>query len=641
MPNSSFLWIIGFSRNPSALQPAPPNAVHSSILQFALLYALLALPSAGLAQNLGENFETLTTVEFVQLPQGSVPDQESNWQQFTLPIGGIGDGFDDNREMWFRFQLERNASHSMTSLYFYRYNHSINVFFNGEKIGGDSFREGRQTVSWNRPRLVDIQNANWKPGRNEVLVQFTPSYFGGTFAPILVGESEQLSRLYAERLFRQVKINEWLQVFGIFSTLLALVLWSVRKKDVVYLLFAGVAGCWSILTTHMVVYYNLLSYRFWLPLVHIAIDFWALCFYFFIARLIELEIRTSGRLLRAWTALALAWNLITPMEVFPHDLWWTGAYFFHLVGIGFISYILIRVVAVAVSTRQPLAMSICAALVVQIGFFLHDLYLVWFSTISDWQAMYYSQFAFPLIIAVFTVTLLERFTSALSLAEELNRDLEEKVERSSRIIEKTYAENRKLELRNVAENERINIYRDLHDDVGSKLLSIVHAGRVTSTDSRMEDLAKSALESLRNAVSRVNNPDQSLPDLLAELAEESALRLRGSNHRFQWRQPEQIPNVVVSSPLVFNLNRVFKEVVSNIIRHAQAGKVDISVSVEGELWCFEVRDDGCGFDPENQQGNGVQNIKSRAAEIGAEVQWNRSDSGGVIFKICLVLAPGT
>src|SRR5690606_6775651 len=99
-------------------------------------------------------------------------------------------------------------------------------------------------------------------------------------------------------------------------------------------------------------------------------------------------------------------------------------------------------------------------------------------------------------------------------------------------IEKQYAERRLLEINQAAEQERLKIYRDLHDDVGSRLLTIIHADQ----HNRLGDTARAALESLRQAVSRANTPDQHIEKFMDEVHEETELRLVGSGHEVSWEQ---------------------------------------------------------------------------------------------------------
>lgn len=203
-------------------------------------YALLITTRASAQTPDSEAIQVIGQVWSIESDADTPPADSADWQLTALPIADlIGNAEHSDRVLWFRFELDEPEDRRLYSLYFYRYNLSIDVFFNGQRIGGDTYVEGRQTVSWNHPRLVDIQQANWELGNNSVYIRFQASYFGGTFSEILFGPQEVLQPLYDDRMFRQVRVNEWLQASGILVTLLVLALWIMRRQDPVYLLFVG------------------------------------------------------------------------------------------------------------------------------------------------------------------------------------------------------------------------------------------------------------------------------------------------------------------------------------------------------------------------------------------------------------------
>lgn len=598
-------------------------------LSALLLFFLCVLGNqCALAQDTDSDFLILDNVEYLISHSNTPPADSQTWQKLPLPLGTLlADEDESNRIIWMRFELNQPSNNELHSLYFYRYNLSLEVFFNGEKIGGDSYQKNRQTVAWNRPKLIDIQNSNWLPENNIVHVRFITSYYGGTFAPIIFGNHNDLEPLYQDRLFRQIRVNEWLQVTGIIVTLLAFTLWLARRKDMIYLFFAGMTASWTLLTTHMVIYHNPIDYQYWLSLIHLSIDIWVLLLFSFLTRLTNISSPRAEKAIRYWAAVAIVWNLLGSLEY-----WWVGVYAIHLIGNFFIAYILARIVTQALRHRDKLAIAISLTVLLQLGFFAHDLLMIFLTNSDNWQsANYYSHLAFPLMLAVFIASLLNRFTSALTLAESLNKDLEAKVEKSRQIIEKSYAEKRQLELTQAAEKERLSIYRDLHDDVGSKLLSIVHADR----DSKLGELAKAALESLRHAVSRANSPKQKLSIFLSQLSEEAGLRLEGSGHQLDWAQPEHLPDITLPSETVFNLNQVFRELVSNIIRHADANTVKIELCTLDNQWFFEVQDNGRGMSSETKIGNGLNHIDHRMKELGGHTEWIYNTGSGVKVRLHL------
>lgn len=596
------------------------------LITICVCAALWAVSASASAQNFAERFHVIDSVEYLQADSLTPPAANSDWQPLPLPYGSRESKVKVYSDvLWLRFKLDKPEDAAGYSLYFHRHNLSLDLYFNGQKIGGDTYRPNRFTTSWNHPLIINIQDANWQVTSNEVMIRFVSSGFGGFFYQIVFGKTDELYPLWESTYFQRIKINGWLQVVGFLVTAFALCLWSFRRHDTTYLLLAGMAATWTVLTTHMVVYYNLIEYHYWLPLVHLAMHSFTLLFFNLLAKLNNHSSPIHQKLSLIWFAIAAAWNQFGILE-----FWWVGSYILHTVGVVFVICMLANTITKAVKTRDRFAIAISITVAIQISFFTHDMVLILFGQESEWETgVHYTQFAFPLLLLVFASILLNRFISALSLAENLNKVLEAKVEESRQIIEHSYAERRQLELQQAAEQERISIYRDLHDDVGSKLLSIVHAGR----DNKLGELARNALESLRNAVSRANSQAQPLACFLQDIQEETKLRLEGSGHRLNWNQPEQLPEAIISAERVFNLNQVFRELVSNIIRHANASTIDFNFTDSLSAWAFEVIDDGIGLNENATPGNGLSNINQRIEEINGFVDWHQLGPLGTRVRI--------
>jgi len=63
-----------------------------------------------------------------------------------------------------------------------------------------------------------------------------------------------------------------------------------------------------------------------------------------------------------------------------------------------------------------------------------------------------------------------------------------------------------------------------------------------------------------------------------------------------------------------------QESVHNVIKHAGAAEVTITIEFTNDLLAITVRDDGSGFNPAGHSvGNGLTNMKQRLSDIGAVV----------------------
>ena len=578
-------------------------------------------------------FAQQSTSSFVELEQvgrrvydaAGLPPESASWQTATLPFVSTDLSVDQWQQatatghLWLRFVLSRPSTEANLSILFWRYNLALAVYFNGTEIAANGQRPGRITTAWNRPLLANISDNQWRTDNNEILVKLQVTEWGGNLAPPILGAKDALQDIQERREFQQVDLNQILLAFAATMAAFTLGLWFIRRHDTIYLWFSGICCTWAIGTLHTVIYYNPIPYGLWLPIVHIAIDCCIFFIYGFIGRLAGTRKSGLEKLFLAWTVVACLVHLLVPATLF-----WYSAYALHLVGVTMLLSMIIRVILLALREHKTEAIIISAAISTQIVLFLANASQMFFNQNDGWDGtLVYSHLGIPVLLLIFAAVLLRRFTQALTVSETLNRELEQKIEVSRQIIARSFEERRKLEMRQAAEMERQKIYRDLHDDVGSRLLSIIHANH----DGKVGELARSTLESLRQAVSRANTPDQSLVDLIADIREESELRLAGSGHHVHWEPHDGPPDCIIPSAIAYNLNRIMKELISNIIRHANADTVHITIDFRDDRLVMTVSDNGTGIKDRHSHGNGLKNLRTRAAEMGADIEWFSSSQG--------------
>jgi signal transduction histidine kinase len=75
---------------------------------------------------------------------------------------------------------------------------------------------------------------------------------------------------------------------------------------------------------------------------------------------------------------------------------------------------------------------------------------------------------------------------------------------------------------------------------------------------------------------------------------------------------------------------VVRESLSNIVRHANAGWVDVSLELTGDEIQLRVRDDGSGISPAARRGNGLANLRSRAERNGGSCNFATPPPNGTL-----------
>lgn len=183
--------------------------------------------------------------------------------------------------------------------------------------------------------------------------------------------------------------------------------------------------------------------------------------------------------------------------------------------------------------------------------------------------------------------------------------------------------------RELAAEEKRQIFGDLHDDVGSKLLSLLYR----SSDPESSELARSALQDLRDVVSQPDEGILPLQDVLADWRAEAQERLDAAAIELKWQQ-QDIAEQFIPLHRWRHTARILRELINNIIKHAAASAASIQIQLKGDILYLTVSDNGLGCHPEQwKRGRGISNIEHRIAKLSGEVLWQQATQGGCETRV--------
>jgi two-component system, NarL family, sensor kinase len=93
----------------------------------------------------------------------------------------------------------------------------------------------------------------------------------------------------------------------------------------------------------------------------------------------------------------------------------------------------------------------------------------------------------------------------------------------------------------------------------------------------------------------------------------------------------------LAGPAEMILYRVIRELLRNVERHARAGQVVVAGAGRDGLLAVQVRDDGCGFDPEQAEKAGLRGVRERIAFLSGRVSIQSAPGRGAEISIELPL----
>ena len=237
------------------------------------------------------------------------------------------------------------------------------------------------------------------------------------------------------------------------------------------------------------------------------------------------------------------------------------------------------------------------------------------------------------LFLMFAQAMRETIADRNRLAEQVRRMGEEM---DSRVEELTAQRVEQLTARRVEQFtvlERRRIASDLHDDLGAKLLTIVHS----SDGARVPQLAREALDEMRLSVRGLAGKPVALETALADWRAEIMARLEQADIKAFWSRPEEDLPQTLSSRVFMQVTRILREAVSNVIRHSGATACEIRCRVSPTTLRIIVRDDGRGISVDLRQGLGMTTMKRRAKKIEGQCLVESRPGAGVVISLTVPL----
>ncbi len=189
----------------------------------------------------------------------------------------------------------------------------------------------------------------------------------------------------------------------------------------------------------------------------------------------------------------------------------------------------------------------------------------------------------------------------------------------------------------IQEKERKRIAADLHDHLISKL-NILKLSLYGLKDKPSDAIFDSLTESidLGRKISHDLSPPLIENSTIIELFSEFLLPIK-ENYDISFQLLSQDESEIRNSEKL-QLVRIFQEVINNILKHAQAQKIEVFLRQTKKLLILKVADDGVGFDPEvAKNGLGLKNIELRVRTLNAIHKFKSPEGKGSTFLFILAL----
>jgi signal transduction histidine kinase len=570
--------------------------------------------------------ESVTEVVHVQQAQTivsdlrMVPAADAGWKTVDLPHRVENAAAPELTSYWYRAQFTYVGNdHHVVWLYLPKLRSGGLIFINGTAVNHIHDSDARFLVQWFQPHLIAVPVALLGDGINEIAIRIASRDPIAGLGEVSIGAEQPLREMHERQMFRDSTIRTVATTLCLIVGSFAIVFWLRRRQEALHLLFGIGALLWCARSGLRFLPVVPMEYWvLWRGLLYFTTGGFIVCAILFLLKFSGYANRCLNRFLAAlWLGGAAAFmGFGAPLQP-TLDTYWFAAF------APFVLFALLVVTRFAWRQRSVASVSIAVAAALAIGLTVHD-FLVqqgWFGL----HEIYLLHIGIPAFLIAVLGAMLERFIASLEQAESSNERLAFLVDKRERELATNYEQLKKFELERAVTQERQRIMQDMHDGAGSSLFSALLMVRKDDAEqgiardrTHVAALLQESLDEMRMAIDALSPGEPDLLPALSTFRHRTAPRLKRAGLEFVWRN-ENLPDAVDVEPHTgLHILRILQEATTNVLKHACAKKVTVTVIRAEDILEIRVEDDGVGIDSDaNPGGHGLRNMKKRAETIGA------------------------
>ncbi len=249
----------------------------------------------------------------------------------------------------------------------------------------------------------------------------------------------------------------------------------------------------------------------------------------------------------------------------------------------------------------------------------------------------------PFLIMGIGIAFFARRVTLFRSSSQINALLQTQLDERTAELAVAHDREKRLVRQQALDEERQRIMRDMHDGLGSHLMSmLMMAKRGTGQHSDYAEGLQSVIDEMRLMIDSMDSVGESLRSALTVFKKRVVPRAQEAGFTIEWNDQSEGAFPDYSPREVLQVFRILQEAITNALKHSGGDTIVIAIEdspkQQGEIE-IAIADNGAGIAEASGQGSrfggrGVKNMQARAAGIGAEFDL-ASNGEGTTVKLTL------
>ena len=237
----------------------------------------------------------------------------------------------------------------------------------------------------------------------------------------------------------------------------------------------------------------------------------------------------------------------------------------------------------------------------------------------------------PLFLFAFVIAFFARNFRLFQSSAQINSLLKTQLDERTTELEQAHAREKNFVRMEAHVHERKRITRDMHDGLGSHLMSmLMMAKRRRGKHEEYADGLQQVIDEMRLMIDSIDSVGESLTSALSIFRKRVMPKVENAGFAFEWQMAHDCPLPEYGPRDVLQIFRILQEAVTNAIKHSGGDRIDISITPDDDpdtALKISVADNGSGILASNERGRGLGNMQSRAEDIGAIIDISGGKEG--------------